>query len=282
MKKILFPTDFSLTSLNSMPYALEIANRSKAAIYLLNVYSVTIYDPNMPAELLMSATEQAEKTSKESLEKVAKDFEKAMADNNIQGVAIDIQSKQGLVVDEIINFVSEIDIDLVIMGTTGASGMLEKIFGSNASTVIEKTPTPVLAVPDEAKYKGITNIVYATDLQESETNEINSIAEFAGIFDAEMTLLHVCDKSEEALIENKNELYEDLRKNINYPKVNFELIKNEDVVDGIDSFVKANKVDIIGMASHKRSLLGRIFSKSLTKSMVYHCHIPLLALERDD
>ena len=164
MKRILFPTDYSETSRNSGKYAAEIAKRTNAELYILNVYSVTIYDPNMPAELLMSATEQAEKTSKEELEKVKSEFG---GDLNIQLV-----SKQGLVVDEIINFVQENDIDMVVMGTTGASGILEKIFGSNTSSVIEKTPKPVLAIPDEAKYRGISSIVYATDLQESETKEM--------------------------------------------------------------------------------------------------------------
>lgn len=276
MKKILFPTDYSETSKNSGKYAAEIAKRTNAELYILNVYSVTIYDPNMPAELLMSATEQAEKTSKEELEKVKSEFGD-MGDVNIQLI-----SKQGLVVDEIINFVQENDIDLVVMGTTGASGILEKIFGSNTSSVIEKTPKPVLAIPDETSYRGISTIVYATDLQESETDEIVNVTEFAGIFDAEVILLHVCDKSEEILMDEKNSLYEDLRKNIGYEKVSFELIKDEDVVKGIDDYVTNNPVDIVAMATHHRSLLGRIFSKSLTKEMVYHCRIPLLALERND
>lgn len=276
MKKILFPTDFSATSMNSGQYAVEIAKRTNAEMFILNVYSVTIYDPNMPAELLMSATEQAEKSAKEALDKVCADF-KAKGCENVTCI-----SRQGLVVDEIINFVDENTIDLVVMGTTGEGGILEKIFGSNTSSVIAKTPKPVLAVPDEAKYNGIKTIVYATDLQESETDEIIEVTQVAEIFDAEVVLLHICDKSEEVMIEEKNVLYEELKKNINYPNIGFELVHNEDVVKGIDNYIKNNPADIVAMATHHRSLLGRIFSKSLTKSMVYHTHTPLLAIERND
>ena len=272
IKRILFPSDFSEASRNAGKYAAEIARRTGAELFILNVYSVTIYDPNMPAELLMSATEQAEKVSKEELEKMKGIFD---------GINVTVVSRQGLVVDEIINYVQENAIDIVVMGTTGASGILEKIFGSNTSSVIAKTPRPVLAIPADAVYKSISTIVYATDLQESETNEIVSVTEIASIFDAEVTLLHVCDKSEEVLMEEKNSLYEDLRKNINYEKLNFELVENEDVVKGIDEYVTNNPVDIIAMATHHRSLLGRLFGKSLTKDMVYHCRIPLLVLERD-
>jgi nucleotide-binding universal stress UspA family protein len=276
MKKILFPTDFSATSMNSGDYAVEIAKKTSAEMYILNVYSVTIYDPNMPAELLMSATEQAEKTSKEALDKVCADY-KAKGCENVTCI-----SRQGLVVDEIINFVEENSIDMVVMGTTGEGGILEKIFGSNTSSVIAKTPKPVLAVPDEAKFSDIKTIVYATDLQEAETDEIIEVTQVAEIFGAEVILLHICDKSEEAMMEEKNVLYEELKKNVNYPKIGFELVYNEDVIDGITDYLKNNPADIVAMATHQRSLLGRIFTRSLTKSMVYHTHTPLLAIDRND
>ena len=66
------------------------------------------------------------------------------------------------------------------------------------------------------------------------------------MFDAEVILLHVCDESEEILMDEKNSssLYEDLKKNISYEKVSFELIKDNDVVKGIDDYVTNNPVDI--------------------------------------
>ena len=218
----------------------------------------------------------AEKSSKEALDKVCADY-KAKGCENVTCI-----SRQGLVVDEIINFVEENSIDMVVMGTTGEGGILEKIFGSNTSSVIAKTPKPVLAVPDEAKFSDIKKIVYATDLQESETDEIIEVTRVAEIFGAEVTLLHVCERSDGNVQEEKNVLYEELKKNVNYLKLNFELVHNSDVVGGINDYLKSNPADIVAMATHQRSLLGRIFTRSLTKSMVYHTHTPLLAIDRND
>jgi nucleotide-binding universal stress UspA family protein len=277
MKNILTPTDFSLTSRNAVNFAIEIAKKCSGTITVLNIYSVPIYDPNMPAELLLSAINEAEKAAKENLERVKQE----MANMAGADVNINTADKQGLIVDEILTYAEEHKTDMIVMGTTGASGFLEKIIGSNTARVISEAQTPVLAVPDKAAFNGIGNIVYATDLNDPELPEINKLKDFASNFGATITLLHVCDEKESILIDEKDALFKDIQENVKYEKIKFELIENEDVTAGIDNFVSSNKVDVIAMATHKRSLLGRIFNTSLTQKMVYHCRIPLLALHRE-
>ncbi len=284
MKNILYPTDFSLTSRCSIPFLIEFANKTGASIHILNIFSVNIYDPNMPAELMMSAYQQAEASSKENLDLLKKELEGynqthgrgAQSTYNLFTI-----SRQGLVVDEILNYVEDNNIDIVVMGTTGASGILEKIIGSNAASVIEKCPKPVLAIPDKAEFRGINNIVYATDLEEKELNEIKILAGISKLFNAELTLLHVCNEKETAIMEDKEKIFNELKVEIDYMKTNLEMVQNENVINGIDDYVSKHKTDIISMATHRRSLLGKIFDRSLTKQMAYHTRIPLLALERE-
>ncbi len=68
-----------------------------------------------------------------------------------------------LVVDEALSLIADYKIDIVVMGTHGASGITELILGSNTASVIEKAPVPVLAIPANAVYTGINNVVYAYD-----------------------------------------------------------------------------------------------------------------------
>lgn len=279
MKNILTPTDFSLTSRNAVNFAIEIAKKCSGTVNILNVYSIPIYDPNMPAELLLSAINEAENAAKENLERVKQEMLNTGGGN--PGIKINICDKQGLIVDEILTYAEENSTDMIVMGTTGASGFLEKIIGSNTARVIAEAKTPVLAVPDKAAFNGIKNIVYATDLNDPELPEISKLKDFASKFDAFITVLHVCDEKESVLIDEKDKLFKDVKENAGYDKIKFELIENEDVTDGIDNFVNSNDIDIIAMATHKRSLLGRIFNTSLTQKMVYHCRIPLLALHRE-
>lgn len=279
MKNILFPTDFSLTSRCAIPFIVELAKASGSTIHIINIFSVNIYDPNMPAELMMSAYQQAEQSSKENLDLLKTEVENYTGSDS--QLDVEISSRQGLVVDEILSYVEENKIDLVVMGTTGASGILEKIIGSNAASVIEKCPKPVLAIPDKANFKGFNHIIYATDLEDKEHTEIKKLSDFAELFNAELTLLHVCNKKETALMDDKEKIFNELKTEIDYFKTNLEMIENDNVIAGIDEYVSKHPVDVVAMATHRRSLLGKIFDRSLTKQMAYHTHIPLLALERE-
>lgn len=277
MKKILFPTDFSETSLNSRSYAIEIAKRSGAQIYLMNVYNVTIYDPNMPAELVMETMTEAQKFAKENLESLSKEFVSQKYDDG-KNLNVSVVYKQGLVSDEIEVFCEENNIDLIIMGTTGESGIIDKILGSNTASVLDKVKCPVLAVPAKAAYKNVQNIVYASNLTDDDNKEVAQLKDFVQLFDANLTYLHICGEDEEPSQGEKDTIFNELKKTSGYDKINLEMIENTDIEKGIDDYVNSHSVDILVMAIHKRNFFEKIFKRSLTKEMVYHSQIPLYAL----
>jgi nucleotide-binding universal stress UspA family protein len=277
MKKILFPTDFSETSLNSKSYAIEIAKRSGAQIYLLNVYNVTIYDPNMPAELVMETMNEAQKFAKEILETLSKEFVSQKYDSG-KNLDVSVVYKQGLVSDEIEVFCEENNIDIVVMGTTGESGFLDKILGSNTASVLDKVKCPVLAVPGKATYKNINNVVYASNLTDKDNKEVAQLKDFVQLFGANLTYLHICGEDEEPSQAEKDTIFNELKKTSGYDKINLEMLENTDIEKGIDDYVNSNPVDILVMAIHKRNFFEKIFKRSLTKEMVYHSRIPLYAL----
>lgn len=277
MKKILFPTDFSEASLNSKSYAIEIAKRSGAQIYLMNVYNVTIYDPNMPAELVMETMTEAQKFAKENLESLSKEFVSQKYDDG-KNLDVSIVYKQGLISDEIEVFSEENNIDLVIMGTTGESGFIDKILGSNTASVLDKVKCPVLAVPAEAHYKNIQNVVYASNLTDDDRKEVAQLKDFVQLFDANLTYLHICGEDEKPLQNEKDTIFSELKREVSYDKINLEMIENTDIEKGIDDYINSHPVDILVMAIHKRNFFEKIFKRSLTKEMVYHSQIPLYAL----
>ncbi|HEX2788745.1 MAG TPA: universal stress protein [Ignavibacteria bacterium] len=277
MKKILFPTDFSEASLNSKSYAIEIAKRSGAQVYLLNVYNVTIYDPNMPAELVMETMNEAQKFAKENLDSLSKEFVSQKYSNG-KNLDVSVVYKQGLVSDEIEVFCEENNIDLIVMGTTGESGLLDKILGSNTASVLEKVKCPVLAVPAKANFKNIQNVVYASNLTDDDTKEVMQLKDFLQLFDAQLTYLHVCDEDDKPLQNEKDTIFDGLKKEIGYDKITLQYTDGTDVEKGIEDYINSHPVDILVMAIHKRNFFEKIFKRSLTKEMVYHSQIPLYAL----
>jgi len=282
MKNILFPTDFSETSKNARKYAIEIADKSRAKIVVVNVYSVTIFDPNMPAELLLSAYNEAEKNSKEELEKIHGEIKSDIKKKNLDfKIETECISRQGLVVDEIISIIKEKNIDIVVMGTTGASGLKEIIIGSNTASVVDKSPCLTLAIPDEAKFTKIKNIVFATDLNETEDHEIFKLIDFAKTMNAKITFLHVCSEKESEVFQEKENIFKEIKEDVDYGNMEFEMTECSNIFDGINNYIESNVVDVLTMATQHRSLFGKIFHKSLTKKMAYNTKVPLLALHRD-
>ncbi len=278
MKNILFPTDFSTNADNALNFAVEIARMIKGNLILFHAYSVQLIDPNMPAEIYLSAYQEEEKTAKENLEELSKKIVNNNKDDTGNNLfTTEAIVTQGLVVDEVLSLISNYHIDIVIMGTHGVTGITELILGSNTASVIEKAPVPVLAIPQNAVYKPINNIVYAYDDIKSCLPSFHKLLEFAKIYDSEITLLHIIESKNSTEELNKNE-FDKIKQAVSYDKIRLELVKEENVLEGINEYINAHPVNVLAMAIRKRTLLDKIFNRSLTKKMAYHTKIPLLAL----
>lgn len=278
MKNILLPTDFSQNAENALSFAVEIARLVKGNLILFHSYSVQLIDPNMPAEIYLSAYQEEEKAAKESLEGLKKriiNSNKDEAGNEL--FSTEAVVSQGLVVDETLSMIKDFKIDLVIMGTHGASGITELILGSNTASVIENSPVPVLAIPHNTGYREIKNIVYAYDDIKSGLPSFQKLLTFASICDADITLLHIIEKGKDTEELNKRE-FDKIKSATSYDKISLKLVHEENVLEGINEYVNSNDVDVLAMTIKKRTLFDRIFNKSLTKKMAYHTRIPLLAL----
>lgn len=278
MKNILLPTDFSPNADNALNFAVEIARKIKGNLILLHAYSVQLIDPNMPAEIYLSAYQEEEKSAKENLEELSKRISESNKDINGNNIfTTEAIVTQGLVVDEVLSLIKDFKIDIVIMGTHGASGITEMILGSNAASIIEKATVPVLAIPGNAVYQEINNLVYAYDDIKSGLPSFKWLLEFAKIYDSEITLLHIIESGKDTADLNQKE-FEKIRQTVTYDKIRLELVKEENILEGINDYVNSNNVNVLAMAIRKRTLLDKIFSRSLTKKMAYHTRIPLLAL----
>ncbi len=278
MKNILFPTDFSPNADNALNFAVEITRKIKGNLILFHAYSVQLIDPNMPAEIYLSAYQEEEKSAKESLEELSKKIVDSNKDENGKNLfGTEAVVTQGLVVDEVLSMINEFKIDLVVLGTHGSSGITELILGSNTASIIEKATVPVLAVPHDAEFSDIKNIVYAYDDIKSGLPSFNWLLGFAELYDSEITLLHIIESKKNTLELNKQE-FEKIKQSVGYDKIRLELVVEENVLEGINDYINSNDVDILVMAIRKRTLLDKIFNRSLTKKMAYHTKIPLLAL----
>ncbi len=144
LHRILVPTDFSQHSHNALNYAAAFAEKFGAELYLLHVVqdlalfipeAVSVVPPAMPP------IEQMTAAVREALERVVRE-------NDLGRLTVHCEVREGTPFYEIVQFAKEANIDLVIMGTHGRSGLAHVLLGSVTERVVRKAPCPVLTVRD--------------------------------------------------------------------------------------------------------------------------------------
>jgi len=142
LRRILVPTDFSKHSENALAYAAAFAEKLDAELYLLHVVqdlalfvpeAVTVAPPvTPPVEQLTAAVREA--------------LDRVIDSHQLRRFTVHAEVREGSPFYEIVRFAKEQEIDLVIMGTHGRTGLIHVLLGSVAEKVVRKSPCPVLTV----------------------------------------------------------------------------------------------------------------------------------------
>ncbi len=274
MKKILFPTDFSNNADHALKYAINLCQLLKAELIILHSCRVEAF----AYQLMEDETNEdliIEK-AKEELDKYCKNHA-----GEFDKIKVSTVVEYGLAVDSIVKTVKKYKIDLVVMGTKGAMGMGEALVGTNTVSAIFKASCPVLAIPEKARYRRISQIVFATDYRESDAEAINFLAGIAALLKAKIIVVHVAEffvpsEYEAALLKV---FEEDIRKKVNFKNITFEILRGNTSTKVINKYLKENYIDMLAVSSRKKNVFMRLFDKSFTRQMAYHTNIPLLAFQ---
>ncbi len=271
MKTILVPTDFSENARHALSYAVEIARRKKAEILLLHTYQVP-YDFEIQ---LPGIIEEMEKKSAVELS-----AEKARIESTLQaaGTGVRTFSTMGDVVEATLELAEAEKVDMIVMGTQGASGLKRVFIGSNTASLINKATCPVLAVPASTPIVSINKIAYSTDYRQEDIGTIEKVVSLAAMFDATVSILHV-NESNSFTEDLRFRGYRDLvKEKIPYAKLSFHKLLADSVYEGVENFIKTEHPSILVTATYRRSLLSSILEPSITKRMAYYTEVPLLAV----
>jgi nucleotide-binding universal stress UspA family protein len=271
--QILVPTDFSEVANNALRYAIALANRTKSTIHLLHVKSYPIIDPAFPVDTFATLIEEMDTISREGLNRARQ----SLLDPS--GVKYILDDISGFVNDEIERYAKEHGIDLIAMGTTGASGLQELLVGSNAATTIGRSEIPVLVIPPSAGFKEIKHILYASDYTEPEFPALSRLIYFAELYDADISVVHV-KTDYDRFFDSANNFF--VKNKAHIKRENIKLIQSEkaDVSEAINHHIDHNQTDLLVLAKHNRSFFDRLFHRSISKQMAYHTKIPLLVLHK--
>jgi nucleotide-binding universal stress UspA family protein len=275
MKKIIVPTDFSEFAQNALSVALEIAKKADSEIILLHI----LYVPGSQ-EIRINETEFYVSESEDSiyLKNIAEVNQITLQDI-IRKTAYPKMSYQilsGNVTNTIVETTTNLEGDLIIMGTQGNSKYDEFFVGSNAEKVVRLAPCPVMTIRRLPQPLVFEHIVFACNLDEKSTYPIEKVKEFQSFFGAKLHLLHVntpanFNPSKDLYVRAKKFIREHHLENIDF-HVYCDYIED----DGVVHFAKSISANLIAMVSHKRTGLSRFFVGSVSEGVVSESTIPVL------
>ena len=158
MKKILLPTDFSDNAENAIKYAVQLYKDEKCNFILLNTYTPIIYQVEhlQASAPQLQVLEIVKETSKRKLNELIQTIKTEF--NNPNHTFTQISAFNTLTAEIDALFEGNI-MDLIVMGTKGASGLKEVLFGSHTIHVLKNTKCPVIAIPSGFSHAFVRSII---------------------------------------------------------------------------------------------------------------------------
>jgi len=139
LKKILCPVDHSECSYLALKYAISLALKDEAKLYLMHVIDSRLYDTEMYKFSPYKLNEIDES-------KIRADLMKSLPEGTTDVLEVETIVVNGVPFNEIINAATEINVDLIVIGTHGRTGISHVMLGSVAEKIVRKAPCPVLTV----------------------------------------------------------------------------------------------------------------------------------------
>jgi nucleotide-binding universal stress UspA family protein len=278
--KLLLATDYSEAVMNAERYAVQFARNTGSFLRFLHVFEPPIADQigSFDADKIDYSPALYEmKKLKEHVNKLLSSLQMQPGELNFECLV-----REGSAAKQILEEAGETYPDFILMGTHGESGFRQFILGDHTSKVIKKASVPVLAIPKNALFNEIKNIVFATEYREGELPVINFLTQVVQQFNAELTVLHITSNifSEKFEKTISTEFTNELKNKIVYPNVSIRVKHYTDIISGLEDFCNNTKTDWLVMSPEKPFFLEKLFnpSASTTRKMSLHTTIPLLSI----
>jgi|SRR5690554_1409637 len=277
MLKILIPTDLSENALKATHYATELFKHGPAHIFLLHAYADEVYD-------LVNQKQDSEFETVKREIFIQTDAALKMLQKEIFVLSpnpkhtVECCPEFSSLVDAVNDWVERENIDLVIMGTKGKTADKKLTFGSNTLQVIKYVKCPVLAVPESQDLDYPENIVFATDFQlPYKRRELKLLSNIGKRFGARIHFLYVSKHKNLSLRQKDNKVFIEavLRENHTY----FHHIEEDDITQGINTFIEKNNPDMLVMVNRRHSYLENILYQSTIEKIGLNIKIPFLVLQ---
>ena len=284
-KEILVPVDFSDASMRAAKVAVDIASHIKANVLFMHsfinpiIHSIPYADIYAFDSSALFKIEHAEESARKNFKKFVKKLAQEVGDEIWKALQTDYIIKSGYAEEDILAYSRKNHPRLIVIGS-GGENYPHGIVGSVTADIMYNANVPVLVVPKntpDKKVSEISDVLYATNFDETDFASIEKLLDLLEPFDIKLTCVHVGEPRRNgwdlARLEGMREL---LQKK--YEKKNFlcMLLEGNDLLDTIETYIKNAGVNMLSLTTRKRNMIARLFNPSFAREMVFHSNTPLL------
>jgi nucleotide-binding universal stress UspA family protein len=277
MKTILFPTDFSKNAVHAAQYAGMLARSMNARVVLLNVHAPLISNFKKEEDLRKDIAQSREEAEVDMKKFTTKFIEKSLLcpERIVQCVEYSPSVAQ-----KIVEKAKSINAHFIVMGTKGASNIINKWVGTNAQKVMKTAHCPVWIVPENIEIKFPHKVMYAADLKEDEFLATLSVLQILEPLGVTCKVIHIHDFLSLKSGSKVKELIGSLKQEFKDENVFVRKIDRTDIIEGLESYINLYQPDVLSLAVHEKSVFEKIFETSVTKYFVQNPQLPILTFRK--
>lgn len=280
MKRILLPTDFSENAYNAISYAVQFYKDVECAFYILHTYTpATISSGNvLDSYSALKIYEIEKEAANSNLKALEETIDKEWHNSKHTFTST---SAFNLLIPELIDFISKNAIDIVVMGSKGATGAKEVFLGSQTMYAIKKLKCPVIAVPSNFKFETPKNILFPTDYKLEKSNRYLDL--IRDVCKEHSSTLHFLNAYYHLPLEEEQKRMKVFLDAFFIDNAHeFHIGEDQDLIEVIKTFEIENKINFLVMIHNKHSFFENLLFTPVINKMVYHTNVPFLVIPSEE
>lgn len=286
-KPILAPTDFSEKSAYAVRAAALLAKEQGAPLVCMHV--IEELDEGSAWLLLVETPDEIEQQMREARMERLQEFCGRQIEGLFAADAVEYRVEVGSPTDEVLFVADEIDAAMVVVGTLGYNRVLATFLGSTANQLIRQSDRPVLIVPPDKIFEGVSKILAPVDFSEVSRASLDRAVEMARAGGGEVYLLHAMGTppagvgdpnfpvylgpgTVEALVQERQLWLDEIVEALDIGDVVKDtIVRHGEAAVAVDDVAKELEADLICMGSHgrrglRRFLLGNTAERVLRRA----------------
>jgi nucleotide-binding universal stress UspA family protein len=290
-KRILVPTDFSPTAEKALRFAIDLAQRTGAAVLHYHVFIPAEGSFAGKEENLQKINEEERSIRLKKLERLTHKVQESImahAGEEKEGTRrftpqVSCEIGVAPLIDSIIDYAQNKEADAIVMGTQGASGLKQVLIGSTATRMLQRSPLPVWLIPEEMEGSRVNQLVCAATYLPETARYVGDIYSLAEVMDAGLTVVHISDMDDyahdrEKEIQAFRHFEANTRSAMQDLPIQFRMIESHGTLAGLEKLDEEFSYDVLIMVRRRKNFWEKLMEKSFTRHMACVTEKALLVL----